>query len=398
MSLVVKNVIVNAKNVDIRIEHGVIQEISENLSGEVLVDARSSLALPAFVDAHVHLDKCFTHKTLGSTSFEILQWTKPSAESSVYERAKRALAQSLAYGTLAHRAFVDVDSSIGLSALKEVLRLKRELKNVTLQVVAFPQYGFSDDKQNVELLHKAMEEGADVVGGIPWIEPTGEDSLKHIEIIFDIAERYAKDIHIVSDDTDDPLSTNLLHFLSNAKKRKFFGKVAASQCRGALDSPNQGYTQKVLSLAKQLGVTIVENAHTTLMLSGRGEANPVRRGVAPIKLFLKEGVNVAAGQDDIQDAFYPFEKGSMLEVAFLLCHAAQLSSEQEVLCALDAVTTNGAKMMKLNQALKKGCDADLVILNAKNPVEALCKQEPPLFVIRKGRVVARNTTQTELEL
>jgi len=88
----------------------------------------------------------------------------------------------------------------------------------------------------------------------------------------------------------------------------------------------------------------------------------------------------------------------MLEVAFLLCHAAQLSSEQEVLCALDAVTTNGAKMMKLNQALKKGCDADLVILNAKNPVEALCKQEPPLFVIRKGRVVARNTTQTELKL
>ncbi|MEM0120313.1 MAG: amidohydrolase family protein [Thermoprotei archaeon] len=396
---------------DIAIEGGRISTIQGGgtLSGSDVIDAQGGLVCPGFIDAHIHLDKVYTldwdesgeeedDKLLSTqTIIPTLRPLKAKfTEEDLLRRGRRALEESLLHGTVAHRAFVDVDSTVGLKCLSAALKLKQEFKGlVDIQVVAFPQEGLAGKAENVELLYRAIELGADVVGGIPWYENTAEEAQQHLDVVFDVAKSAGKDIHIVADDTDDPLSTNILRFASKCIREGFTGRCAASQCRGALDASNEAYAGRVVALAKSAGLTVVENPHTSLMLSGGGGVHPLRRGVTRVVEFARAGVNVAAGQDDIQDAYYPYGRGSMVEVGFVMSHAIRTNTTQGLHLVYNMLTQNGAQMMKLKHyGVAPGCAADILIFEEKSLREVFKNMARPKYVLRNGATVLVNSTET----
>ena len=387
---------------DVGVENGRVSAIVEHLreAAPKEIDADGRLLTPGFVNIHCHLDKCLT-----SSWADVWERSRvgspqaiPSAtrvkerftETDIVDRASRALTSSVVAGTTAVRAFADVDTVGGLLAVRSLLQVKEKFRGVLdVQVVAFPQEGLIRDEGAEELLEKSMELGADVVGGIPWYEQNPDAAKRHTDIIFGIAKKYGKDIHTLIDDNTDPSSKNLEYLLQKSIKEGYQGRVAASHCRGALDSSDEAYARRVVELAKEAGLTVVENSHISLFMYGRTEGHPVRRGVTRVKEFLEAGVNLAVAQDDIDDPYYPFGRGDMLELAFMMCHAAHLGSPAELESALDMVTYNAARGMHLDHyGVKKGDSADLVLLDSADIHDALRRQPDRLAVLKRGRLVA----------
>ena len=392
---------------DVGVERGRIAAIEEHLkekAGEE-IEAGGRLLSPGFVNIHCHLDKCLT-----SSWADIWEATKtgspqaiPSAtrvkerftESDIVDRASRALTSAVIAGTTAVRAFADVDTTGGLLAVKSLLRVKERFKGaVDMQVVAFPQEGLLRDEGAEELLERSMELGADVVGGMPWYEKDGDAAARHTDIVFNIAKKHDKDLHALIDDNTDPSSKNLEYFLRKSIREGYRGRVAASHCRGALDSSDDAYAKKIVGLAKEAELTVVENSHISLFMYGRTDEHPVRRGVTRVREFLEAGVNVAVAQDDIDDPYYPFGRGDMLELAFVMCHAAHLGSPQELESAFDMVTYNAAKGMRMKRyGVRVGDYADLVLMDAGGVRDALRLQPDRPAVIKRGRVVAETRAE-----
>jgi len=392
---------------DVGIAQGKIAAIEGHLNETTSdeIDADGRLLTPGFVNIHCHLDKCLTSswadvwqgaRTGAPQAIPYAARVKESfTEADIVERASRALTSSVIGGTTAVRAFADVDTAGGLLAVKSLLRVKEKFRDILdMQVVAFPQEGLIRDEGAEELLEKSVELGADVVGGIPWYEKDKDAAVRHTDIIFGIAKKYGKDIHTLIDDNTDPSSKNLEYFLQKSIREGYSGRVAASHCRGALDSPDDSYAMKILRLAKEAGLTVVENSHISLFMYGRTEGHPVRRGVTRVREFLESGVNVAVAQDDIDDPYYPFGRGDMLELALVMCHAAHLGSPQELDSAFDMVTYNAAKGMRMERyGVRVGDHADLVLLDAVGIHDALRLQPDRLAVIKRGRMVAETRAE-----
>jgi len=392
---------------DVGVERGRIAAIEEHLreKADEEVEAGGRLLTPGFVNIHCHLDKCLTSSwadvweatTTGSPQAipSATRVKERFTESDIVDRASRALTSSIITGTTAVRAFADVDTVGGLLAVKSLLRVKERFRNVLdMQVVAFPQEGLIRDEGAEELLERSMELGADVVGGIPWYEKDKDAAVRHTDIIFGIAKKYGKDIHALIDDNTDSSSKNLEYLVQKSVREGYRGRVAASHCRGALDSPDDSYAKKIVGLVKEAGLTVVENSHISLFMYGRTDGHPVRRGVTRVKEFLEAGVNVAVAQDDIDDPYYPFGRGDMLELAFVMCHAAHLGAPQELESVFDMVTYNAAKGMRLEHyGIRVGDYADLVLLDAGGVRDALRLQPDRLAVIRRGRIVAETRAE-----
>ena len=387
---------------DVGVQCGSISAVERTIAegADQVIDAEGKLLVPGFVNIHCHLDKCLTSSwaEVWKSSSAGAPQAIPSAtrvkerftESDIVDRATRALTTSVVAGTTAVRAFADVDSVGGLLAVKSLLRVKADLKDVVdMQVVAFPQEGLIRDEGAEELLERSMELGADVVGAMPWYEQGRDAATKHTDIVFRIAKKYDRDIHALIDDNTDPASRNIEYLLHKTIREGFKGRVAASHCRGGLDSSDGAYATRIVKLAQEAGLTVVENSHISLFMYGRTDPHPVRRGVTRVKEFLEAGVNVAVAQDDMDDPYYPFGRGDMLELAFVMCHAAHLGSPSEMESVLDMITYNAARGMRLERyGLEKGDSADLVLLDSANTHDALRLQPDRLAVIKRGRVVA----------
>ncbi len=389
---------------DVRIEGGVISAVGEHLpaDGSEVVDAGGGLLSPGFVNIHCHLDKCLTGawaqvwEGSGAGSPQAIpaatRVKERFTEADIVRRASKALRSSAAAGTTAVRAFADVDTVGGLLAVKSLLKVKEMFRGaVDVQVAAFPQEGIIRDPGTEELLERAVELGADVVGAIPWYEGEASAAARHTDIAFRIAKKYDKDVHALIDDNSDPGSRNIEYLLDKALKEGYRGRVAASHCRGGLDSHDDEYARRIVGLAKEAKLTVVENSHVSLFMYGRKDGHPVRRGVTRVKEFLAAGVNVAIGQDDIDDPYYPFGRGDMLELAFVMCHAAHLGSPREMDSAFDMVTYGPARGMRIqNYGVNVGDRADLVLLDAPEVHEALRLQPDRIAVIKGGKVIAKS--------
>jgi cytosine/creatinine deaminase len=397
---------------DVGIDDGIISEVRprivENAGNEI--DAAGKLLTPGMVNIHCHLDKCLTGAW--AEVWEVADSGSPQAipaatrvksrftRADIVKRASEALKSSVLAGTTAVRAFADVDSVGGLLAVKSLLEVKEKFSGaLDIQVVAFPQEGIIRDGGTEELLEKSIELGADVVGAMPWYEGNREAAERHTDIAYRIAKKYGKDVHALIDDNSDPGSRNVEYLLHKCLKEGYTGRVAASHCRGGLDSPDEAYARQVVDLAKRAELTVVENSHISLFMYGRKDGHPVRRGVTRVREFLEAGVNVAVGQDDIDDPYYPFGRGDMAELAFVMCHAAHLGTPKEIRAAYDMVTYNPAKGMRLRRyGLRVGDYADLVLFDATSVHEMLRLQPDRLAVLKRGRLVAETKTSRRLHI
>ncbi len=392
---------------DLAIEAGKIAAIAPRLPARapVEIDATGRLVTPPFVNPHVHLDKALLGEVMRPNVSQTLEeaiaitwdFKRAYTEADIVKRAGEVIEMAVRQGTLVIRAFADVDSVGGLMPVKGLLATRERYKKlVRMEVVAFPQEGILRNPGTEALMREAMALGADVVGGLPWYEMTDADARAHIDIAFDIAESRDADIHMLVDDTDDANSRSLEYLAVKTLREGYAGRVSASHC-GALAAYNQIYAEKVIGLVKEAGVTIVSNSHISLVLAGRRDREPVRRGITRVRELLRAGVNVASGQDDVNDPYYPFGRASQLEVALFMAHTAHLSYPDELETVFDMVTVNAARALRLQSyGLKVGSDGDMLVWNAATVKEALTAQLPPTWVIRGGKLLAKTSVQSEL--
>jgi cytosine/creatinine deaminase len=388
---------------DIAISSAKITRIAGRVDGEgkAELDVGGRLVSCAFLQPHIHLDKVGTLPLLGrnrtgtlAEAIDILHRVKRACTpGEVAERAGVVIRQAVLSGTTRIRTHVDVDTVGGLTPLRGILQAAREHADLCdIQIVAFPQEGIIRDPGTDGLMAAAMSEGASVVGGMPHWELDERAARDHIRLCMDLAQRYDADVDMHIDETDDPSSKTLAMLIDAALDRGWQGRVTAGHCC-AMAAWNDQYATDVLDRAVAAGLHFVTNPATNLLLQGRLDREPKRRGLPRIKQMLAAGLTVACGQDCVQDGFYPFGAADQLQVALILCHAAQLSMPSEIDAALAAVRGAAALMMGVQDyRLRPGCTADLVVLDADDPHEALRLQAARTAVIRRGTVVAETRT------
>ncbi len=393
---------------DIGIAGDRILAVAKHLSDEatIEVDAAGNLVAPTYVNGHIHLDKCFLQEIMRPnkdyTFGECLQLTwehkAQYTTEDIVERAGRAIQEGIFHGTTVFRAFADVDSIGKLRGLQGLLALRERWRDIVhIEVVAFPQEGIIRDPGTDVLLDEAMRLGADVVGGLPWFEMLDEDARAHIDMCFALARRYDKDIHMLVDDTDNPLSRSLEYLAVKTLREGYQGRVSASHC-GALAAYNELHAHKVMDLLRQANVSISSNPHISLVVQGRYDQEPIRRGITCVKQLWQHGINIFASQDDVADPFYPFGRNDQQEVLAYLCHTSHMTAPSEIEAAFDFVTSNAARALRLQDyGLEPGCKADINVLAAPTIRELLRLQQPPQWVIRHGKVLARNHMERQAE-
>ncbi len=295
------------------------------------------------------------------------------------------------------RTHVDIDTIGGLKPLEGVLAVKEKYKDIMdIEIVAFPQEGIIKNPGSEKLMWQAMEMGADIVGGMPANENTPDDSKKHIEICFDIAEKYDADLDMHVDETDDPFYRTLEILADETIKRNWQGRVTAGHTC-ALAAYDDHYAAYVIEKVKKAEIHMITNPVTNLMLQGRNDKQPIRRGITRVKELLEAGVNVSFGQDCIRDTFYPLGSADMLQVAMITAHAAQMSLPHELEKVFDMISYDAAKILRLeNYGLEEGKDANIVILDADTINDAIRLQPTRLFVIKDGRLVAESQCQKQI--
>jgi cytosine/creatinine deaminase len=410
MQLVIRNARLRGRRgtFDLAVDDGVIREISQKVKkrGEEELDARGNLVVPPFIDMHFHLDSALAYgdprfNESGTLLEGIEIWAekkKKMTEAEVCGRARKMLKLMLIHGTQVLRTNADVTEP-GQKPLKALLAMKDEFKDLMdIQVTAFPQDGIMTDPQNRELLERSVEFGADNVGMIPHHEFTREDGVRSVEFAFDLAEKYGKDIDGHVDETDDDQSRFLEVVAAQAIKRHYEGRVTAGHCT-AMHSYNDAYAAKLYRVLKRAGVTVVANPLINITIQGRFDSYPKRRGMARIKELTQWGVNVALGHDCVMDPWYPLGKGDMLQALFMAVHVAQLTGYRELIDSFDLITANPAKALRMGRryGVNVGRPANLVVLEAKSEIHALARLAPPLFVLRKGRVIVeRSRSVTKL--
>jgi cytosine deaminase len=366
---------------------------------DTVLDGDGGLVLPAFVNTHVHLDKCLTGDEAPPGAFPTLvesvrqTWRvkRSYTVDGIVERASIAVRSALACGTTTIRAFADVDPVGGLVPVEGLCALRDRWRDlVTIEVVAFPQEGILRAPGTEELMAEALRVGADVVGGMPWFEFSDDDARRHVDICLGLAEANGKDVHMLVDDTDDPLSRSLEYLALQTDRRSLHGRVAASHC-GALSAYDDAHASRVIDLVARAEMTIVSNSHISLVFGGRTDRGRIRRGTTRVRELRDAGVNLTAAQDDVHDPYYPFGRNDQLEVAQYMCHVAQFISPADIAYAIDMVTSNGAKAMRLaDYGLREGCRGDVVVYRAPNATGALRLMEPPRYVVRNGALVVEN--------
>lgn len=379
--------------VDIAVAGGRITGIASAIPERppVEIDAAGRLVTESFANPHLHLCKVYTLAMMDEaalkdyhgaemgkamSAIELAARVKANYDESwIIKNVRRAVAQAALYGNTHIRAFADVDRQARLEGVKALIRAREEFKGIIdLQVVAFAQDGLEREPGAANLLRQAMELGADVVGGIPWIEYTEGAAQAHVGEIFAIAREYDKPVSMLVDDAGDPGLRTLEMMAVKTIEQGWQGRSLAHHARAMALYPTP-YFQKVAALLKQANMGVVSDPHT----------GPLH---ARVKELLAEGVLVCLGQDDISDAYYPFGRNNMLEVAFLACHMLWMTTSAEMEQLYTMITRDAGRAMGLPDfELKVGAPAHLVVLDVPNVLEALRSHAAPIAVISHGRVV-----------
>lgn len=378
---------------DIVISGGIITDVGPliEIDARAIVDARRNLVTPSYVNAHLHLCKVWTLPMMSEAAIEayhakgmseaanaidLAASVKANYDASwIIPNARRAMALAVLHGNLHIRGFADVDSKARLEGVKALIAVREEFRGIVdLQVVAFAQDGLIREPGTEALMREAMAMGADVVGGIPWIEANAADAESHIKFCFDLAAEFDADVSMLLDDVGDANMKTLEAMAREALAHGYQGRALAHHCRAMALYP-EDYFGELMQLLQQARISVVSNPHT----------GPLH---ARVRELLAGGVNVCLGQDDISDAYYPFGRNNMPEVAFLASHLLWMTREKEIATLYEMITTRAAAAMNLKDyGLKAGCAANLVVLDQPSVSEALRFHAPPAAVISHGRLV-----------
>lgn len=385
---------------DIGIADGRILAVEPALPGAAgeVIDAAGQLVTPPFVDAHFHMDATLSYglprvNQSGTLLEGIALWgeLKPMlTQEALVERALAYCDWAVAKGLLAIRSHVDVCDP-RLQAVEALLHVKEQVRPwLDLQLVAFPQDGVLRAPGALANLTRALDMGVDVVGGIPHFERTMADGAESVRILCELAAERGLPVDMHCDESDDPLSRHIETLAFHTQRLGLGGRVAGSHLT-SMHSMDNYYVSKLLPLIAEAGVAAIANPLINITLQGRHDTYPKRRGMTRVPELLAAGVPVAFGHDCVMDPWYSLGSGDMLEVAAMGLHVAQMTSQDGMRACFKAVTETPAQILGLEgYGLAPGCRADLVLLQARDPIEALRLRATRLLVLKAGKVVARS--------
>jgi cytosine deaminase len=374
---------VDPEPVDLLIRGGVIAGVAAGPGDAEVVDVAGGLIVPGLVDAHCHLDK-----TLFGGEWVPHSAGDPLAERIANERRRRgelglpsvdnmaALVERMsAAGTTHVRTHTDVYSDVGLAGVEAVRALaERFADRVTIEQVAFPQQGILADPGTAALLDEALRLGATAIGGI---DPAGldRDPVRHLDVVFDLAERHGANVDIHLHDGGSLGEWELELITERTRALGMGGMVAVSHCYALGQAGESRQDQLVAGLA-EAGVALVTAAAYDFP-------------VPPLKKLRAAGVAVASGHDGIRDLWGPYGSGEMLERAMHLAYRSTFRRDPDIELALETATYGAARVLRLeDHGVGVGCRADLVVLAARTPAEAVVTHPTPSLVLKAGAVVA----------
>ncbi|RKS73995.1 cytosine deaminase [Motilibacter peucedani] len=382
---------------DLAVSGGVLVDPPADGLARETFDLEGRLVTPPLVEPHIHLDAVLTvgqpRPNVSGSLFEgIAVWAdrvKDLTVDDVLARTREVLRWQLANGVQHVRTHVDVCDP-ELTALRAMVQLRQEARGVVdLQIVAFPQLGILGYDGGKDLMRRAVELGADVVGGIPHYEMTREDGVASVEFAFALAEEHGLRVDIHCDETDDEHSRFVEVMVAETLRRGMSGRVTASHTT-AMGSYGAAYAYRLVSNIARAGLHMVVNPLDNSVLQGRFDTGPVRRGLTRVKQLQEAGVNVAIGHDSVMDPWYPLGYADPVQAAMVLVHVGHMSGDEELRRLLSMVTTAPAAALGLEgYGIRVGGPADLVVHDAPTEADALRLVPRRLLVLRDGKVVAR---------
>jgi cytosine/adenosine deaminase-related metal-dependent hydrolase len=355
------------------------------MPGEERIDGGGALALPGLVEAHAHLDKTLLgmkwyRNEVGPSLVDKIDNERLQRRVLGIDPARQSARQvvlALSKGSTHIRTHVDVDTEIGLSGIEGILATRERFRDeVDMQVVAFPQSGMLVRPGTLELMEAAMRAGADVVGGL---DPCAidRDPRAHLDAVFALAQKFGApvDIHLHEPGELGGFSMELV--IERTKALGMQGRVVVSHafCLGMADA---AYVARLVESLAEARVAIMSHGAPY-------------RPVPSVRQLHEAGVVMCCGSDGIRDTWGPYGNADMLERAMIVGLRNNLRRDDEVELALDMVTHGGARAMELEgYGLAAGCHADIVLVDAQAPAEAVAERPPRRLVLKRGRVVARD--------
>lgn len=361
-------------------------------ASEEIIDAAGGLVTESFVNGHLHLCKVHTLGLLGDsalteyhgsgmggamTAIELAAAVKDHyRQDLLVPRIRRAVEQAVCHGTSVIRAFADTDTRARMEGVRAVMQVRDEYRDrIAVEVVAFPQDGVVRDPGAIDCVRQALEEGADVVGGIPWIELTEADMQSHVDQMMDVAVHYDRPVSMLVDDAGDPTLKTTEMLAVATLTRALQGRVTAQHARAMALYP-EPYRRRLFQLLSKARIGVVSDPHT----------GPLH---ADIDGLRRAGIPVGLGQDDNADAYYPFGRNNMLEVAFLAAHLLWKTSSDQMDALYDMITGDAARVLGRDHAIEHGAPAHLVVHSAETVRDLLTEHEAPRYVVYGGTVVAK---------
>ncbi|WP_027058685.1 amidohydrolase family protein [Mesorhizobium loti] len=393
LDLIIRNVRLEDAGpiVDIAVADGRIVAIHPRIPGKAdeEFDAGSNFACAGFVDAHMHLDKaCLLDRcaicegTLAEAVRETSKAKSGFTEADVYERASRVVEKAIGHGTTRIRSFVEIDPRAGFRSFEAIKRIRTDYSfAIDIEICAFAQDGLTNETETFAMLDEALGDGADLVGGCPYTDP---DPRRHIELIFDLAEKYdlAADFHL--DFTLDPDRTDLPFVIAETVKRGWQGRVALGHVTNlSAMAPDQ--VSQIGARLASAGIGLAVLPATDLFLNGRGHDRLVPRGIAPADRLAAAGVAVAIATNNVLNPFTPFGDASLIRMANLYANVAQLTLDADIAAVFAMVTSGPARLMSAPYGLVVGAQADIVLLECEGPSAAVREAAPVIAGWKRGR-------------
>ncbi|MBT3926363.1 MAG: amidohydrolase family protein [Rhodospirillaceae bacterium] len=389
--------------IDIAIKGGKIAALEAGIGAGAAreIDVSGRLVTPPFIDAHFHMDATLTYgypryNESGTLLEGIELWhdLKPSLSHDWYiERALEYCDWAVGRGLLAIRSHVDTtDPTLG--AVAALVEVREQVKDyIDLQLVAFPQDGYLRSPIGVENLAKALDMGVDVVGGIPHFERTMDEGAESVRQLCAVAAERGLRIDMHCDESDDPHSRHIETLAAETIRLGLEGRVTGSHL-SSMHSMDNYYVSKLIPLMIEADIQVIANPTANMLLMGRHDTYPKRRGMTRVKELMAAGLNVSFGQDSVMDPWGSLNTGDVLDAAHMAVHAGHLSGRDEIIACFRAVTENPARAMGLEgYGLEIGCNADLVVLQAADPVEAVRLRPVRLYVMRRGNIIAESAPE-----
>tara|TARA_B100001765_G_scaffold215517_1_gene188428 strand:+ start:68457 stop:69719 length:1263 start_codon:yes stop_codon:yes gene_type:complete len=379
----------------LKIEDGKVGEIQSNFAvADNEMDCEGKLLIPGYVESHIHLDKaCILDRctikagTLEEAVSEVSSAKIEFTEDDVYERGSRVIEKAIKNGTQVMRTFVEIDPRAGMRSFEAIKRLKKDYAfALDLQICAFAQEGLTQEMETYEFLEKALQDGADWVGGCPYKDENPE---KHMDLIFDLGEKYKVPVDFHLDFDLDSEDSSIPYLCKQTLKRKYKGKVSIGHVTKLAAMDEKAFVKMAKKLAEaKIALTVLPA--TDLFLNGRASDKLIPRGVTNANKLGDHGVLTSLSSNNVLNPFTPYGDADLCRMANLYANVIQLSKREHMEDVFDMITKNAASILNVPYEIKEGSPATFILIDSEKKEDAIREVAAPLKGWKNGVLTFEN--------